>query len=131
MKNYGSYSPPQPYEIGKYAAEKCPSTAARKCSKLFPKKLNESRVRGFKRDYLNHVKSVKRKLADMDGSEDSDPEILKTKKRGRKLLLGDERDNQVKRFVGQKYKIVWQRMDPPSPFINWDQTGLHIVPVLQ
>ena len=35
----------------------------------------------------------------MDGSEDSDPEILKTKKRGRKLLLGDELDNQVKRFV--------------------------------
>ena len=56
-------------------------------------------VRGFKRDYLNHVKSVKRKLADTDGSEDSDPEIMKTQKRGRKLLLGDELDNQVKRFV--------------------------------
>ena len=76
-----------------------PTTAARKFSALFPKKLNERTVRGFKRDYLNHVKSVKRKLADTDGSEDPDPEILKTKKRGRRLLLGDELDNQVKSFV--------------------------------
>ena len=29
----------------------------------------------------------------------TDPEILKTKKRGRRLLLGDELDNQVKSFV--------------------------------
>ena len=56
------YFPQQRYEIGKYAAVNSPTTAARKFSALFPKKLNESTVRGFKRDYLNHVKSVKRKI---------------------------------------------------------------------
>ena len=73
-----AYFPQQRYEIGKYAAENSPTTAARIISVLFPKKLNESTVRGFKKDYRNHIKSVKRKLVDTDGSEDSDPEILKT-----------------------------------------------------
>ena len=47
--NYGAYSPQQRYEIGKYAAENSPTTAARKFSALFPKKLNESSQRFQKR----------------------------------------------------------------------------------
>lgn len=98
--NYGAYSPKQRYEIGKYAAENSPTAAARKFSPLLDRKLNESTVRGFKKDYLSHVKSaVKRKLIDTDSEIHEEPEVLTPKKRGRKLLLGDELDNKVKRFV--------------------------------
>ena len=45
--NYGTYSSQQRFEIGKYTAENSPTTVARKFSALFPKKLNESTVRGF------------------------------------------------------------------------------------
>lgn len=197
-------------ENGKYAAENSPTAAARKFSPLLDKKLNESTVRGFKKDYLSHVKSaVKRKLIDTD-SENLETEVLTPKKRGRKLLLGEELDNNVKRFVSSIRKSgevvntaivkaagrgivlsvdrsllrengghieitrAWalslmNRMElvkrkgttsnkvlrvdnfdhekskfltkiqtrvteygiPPSLIINWDQTGLHVVPVSQ
>lgn len=48
--DYGTYSPKQRYEIGKYAEENSPTAAARKCSPLLDRKLNESTVRGFKKD---------------------------------------------------------------------------------
>lgn len=96
----GQSTPKQRYEIGKYAAENSPTAAARKCSPLLDRTLNESTVRGFKKDYLSHVKSaVKRKLIDTDSEIHEEPEVLTPKKRGRKLLLGDELDNKVKRFV--------------------------------
>ena len=40
--NYGAYSPQQRFEIGKYATENSPTTAARKFSALFQKKLNST-----------------------------------------------------------------------------------------
>lgn len=62
------------------------------------RKLIESTVRGFKKDYLNYVKSaVKRKLIDTDSEMET--EVLTPKKIGRKLLLGDVLDKKVKRFV--------------------------------
>lgn len=65
--NHGTYSPKQRYEISKYAAENNPTAAARKLSPLFERKLNENTVRGFRKDYFNHVKSaVRRKSIDPD-----------------------------------------------------------------
>lgn len=65
---------------------------------MLDRKLNESTARGFKKDYLSHVKSaVKQKLIDTDSEIET--EVLTPKKRGRKLLLRDELDNKVKRFV--------------------------------
>lgn len=67
---------------------------------LLDRKLNESIVRGFKKDYFSYVKFVvKWKLIDIDSEIYEEFEVLILKKRGRKLLFGDELDNKVKWFV--------------------------------
>lgn len=70
----------------------------RKCLFLLDRKWNESIVRGFKKDYFSYVKFVvKWKLIDIDS--EIEIEVLILRKRGRKLLFGDELDNKVIWFV--------------------------------
>ena len=100
---YGSYSPQQRLQIGKYAAENSPSAAVRKFSPSLSRKLNESTVRGFKKDYLKEIGNRKRKLVyeDSTESDETDLEILElpTKKRGRKLMMGEELDTLIQKYI--------------------------------
>lgn len=99
--SYGQYTPKQRFEIGKYAAENGNARAVAKFSPQFSKKLNESTVRGFKQQYVKEVKSAaKRKLIESE-SDSSEMELteLNPKKRGRKVLLGDELDIKVQKLI--------------------------------
>lgn len=98
--SYKNYSPKQRFDIGKYAAENGNSRAVAKFSPLFEKKLSESTVRGFKTHYLKETKSAKRKLIDSEScSSDCEISELVPRKRGRKLLLGEELDNKVQLLI--------------------------------
>ena len=92
---YVSYTPEQRRDIGKYAAEHGNSKAVKKFSEDLNCKISESTVRNIKSAYLKEIHSPKRKL-NLDESEVLE---LTPKKRGRKLMLGDELDENVKKMV--------------------------------
>ena len=98
---YKHYTPNQRYEIGKYAAEHGNANASKKFSAELDIKINESTVRGFKKKYYEQLKSLKkRKLEETDcDSVDNCEAEIRPKKRGRKLLLGDELDSLVQRYI--------------------------------
>ena len=55
---YGTYSPKQRFELGRYATENSPSAAAKKYSPILNRKLNESTCRGFKSAYLSSISKL-------------------------------------------------------------------------
>ena len=80
--------------IGKYACEHGVATATRHCSRELEKPLNESTVRGLKNAYLMEV-GLKRRAREADLTVDK----LNPAKRGHRLLLGEQIDEQVKHYL--------------------------------
>lgn len=69
VENIHHYSPQQRLVIGKYATEHRTSATVKFSSSLLSRKINESTVRGFKKDYLKELCSRKRKLVFDDCTE--------------------------------------------------------------
>ncbi|CAC5387870.1 ABCC1 [Mytilus coruscus] len=99
---YATYSPNQRLEMGKYAAENSPSATVRKFSPLLSRKINKSTVRGFKKEYLKELSIRKLKLTYDDSTErDEVSEIMELtpKKLGQKLMMGEELDDKIQRYI--------------------------------
>ena len=87
---YQRYIPEERAVIARFATEHGVPAAVRRYSK-YPKKINESTIRVFKKAYLEEL-SRKRQ----NGEEDLTVKQLCHKKRGRPLLLGSSLDDAVK-----------------------------------
>ena len=89
---YGVYPSDMRAKIGRYAAEMGVVAAARRFSKELSRPVNESTVRGMKKAYLLQLNQG----ADVNPGPITD---LPQKCRGRPLLLGNEGDERVRKFV--------------------------------
>lgn len=97
--SYHKYTPKERAAIGKFAHENGVQAARRKFRGLLKIDINESTVRLFKKQYKMELKEKRTQQASKltDGREEdclADPTIseLHSKKRGRKVLLGDKCD---------------------------------------
>ena len=87
--SYTKYSAADRAKIGKYACQHGAAAAARHFTGKFKKRLSESTVKSIKKGYIKEL--LKRRRAD-DGEELT---AFPAKKRGRKLLLGNDLDHKV------------------------------------
>ena len=87
------YSPRERAEIGKLACSIGAIAAARRISKKF-EGINESTVHGFKKAYLNELRTKR-----LREEEDLTVEELPLKKRGTPLLLGKKLDEAVQQYI--------------------------------
>ena len=90
---YKKYTPAQRSAIGKYSCLHGAAAAAKHFSKLWGSKICDSTVKSIKKAYLQEMR--KRPRSD-DGEEIA---ALPTKKRGRKLLLGEDLDMKVQIYL--------------------------------
>ena len=91
---YKKYTATQRSEIGKYSYQHGAAAAAQHISKELGLKVSESTVKSIKKAYLKELR--KRPRTD-DGGESIS--ALPVKKRGRKLLLGDDLDQKVQIYL--------------------------------
>ena len=92
--NYKKYTATQRSKIGKYSCQYGAAAAARHFSKKLGSEVSESTVKSIKKAYLEELR--KRPRTD-DGGEPIS--ALPVKKRGRKLLLGDDLDQKVQIYL--------------------------------
>jgi hypothetical protein len=90
---YKKYTPEQRSAIGRYSSQHGAAAAAKHFSRLWESKISESTVKSIKKGYLEELR--KRPRAD-DGEGIV---ALPTKKRGRKLLLGEDLDTKVQIYL--------------------------------
>lgn len=96
---YKFYTPEMRYNIGKHAAEYGNKSATQKFSTP-EKKLSESTVRGMKKKYYEQLNAQKKRKVDDTNFDDSDNEqVLTPKKRGRKVMLGEDLDKLVQQYI--------------------------------
>ena len=100
---YKKYSPTVQAEMGKYACHRGMAAAACFFSRRLEKKVSESTVRSIKSAY---VEGVRQKKADDGG----DITVLRLKKCGRPVLLGQELDTNVLKKVRDVGGIVTARI---------------------
>ena len=86
---YKKYTPAQCSAIGKYSFLHGAAAVAKPFSKLCGSEINDSTVKSIKKAYLEEL----RKRPRSENSEDIT--AIPTKKRGRKLLLGEDLDMKV------------------------------------
>ena len=91
--SYTKYSAVDRAKIGKYACQHGAAAAARHFTRKFKKRVSESTVKSIKQGYIKEL--LKRPRAD-DGEELM---AFPAKKRGRKLLLGDDLDHKVQVYL--------------------------------
>ena len=92
--SYKKYTATQRSEIGKYSCQHGAAATARHFSLKLRSKVSESTVKSIKKAYLEELR--KRPRTD-DGGEPIS--ALPVKKRGRKLLLGDDLDQKVQIYL--------------------------------
>lgn len=90
---YKKYTPSQRFQIGRYSSQHGAAAAARHFSRIYEHEVSESTVKSIKNYYISEVR--KRPRSD-DGEEFAS---LPTKKRGRKLLLGEDLDSKVQLYL--------------------------------
>ena len=91
--SYTKYSATQCSDIARYACQHGAAAAARYFSKKLAKQVSESTVKSIKKAYIEEL----RKRAWTDEGEDVTS--LPRKKRGRKLLLGEDLDSKVQTYL--------------------------------
>ena len=91
---YNKFTAAQRFEIGKYSCQYGAAEAARHFSRKLGSKVRESSVKSIKKAYLEELR--KRPRND-DGEEPIS--VLPVKKRGRKVLLGDDLDQKVQIYL--------------------------------
>lgn len=89
------YSPQDRARIGKYAAYFGVAAASRFYSRKFKSTVSETTVHSIKKDYLKSVAEKRRKTDD----DDAELSSLETKKRGRHVLLGEDIDGKVQKYL--------------------------------
>ena len=91
---YVQFTPEEKARIGKRAAEYGVASTVRHFKRTFSdREVKESSVRTWRNKYLDELSKRKRAGEEMDVNELSD------KKRGRRLMLGEELDKQVQSYV--------------------------------
>ena len=90
---YKKYSPAQRSAIGRYSSRHGAAAAAKHFSKLWGCKISDSTVKSIKKAYLDELR--KRPRSDGGGEITA----LPPKKRGRKLLLGEDLDMKVQIYL--------------------------------
>ena len=90
---YTKYNAAVRPEIGKYACQHGAAAAARHFTRKLKKPVRESSVKSIKKGYIEELR--KRQRTD-DGEEVT---AFPAKKRGRKLLLGDDLDHKVQVYL--------------------------------
>ena len=100
---YNQYTPEERAAIGKYAAENGPTRAAKYFSEKLNIQISEPTARKFKEEYLKKLRELLTKEQSTSGSSTSCPRVevkaLPTKTQGRPLLLGEELDKCVQKYI--------------------------------
>ena len=87
------YSPSVRAEIGKYASQHGVAAAARFYSRKLGRSVSETTTSSLKKAYLQGVREK------MAAEDDGDVRLLPTKKRGRRVLLGEALDAKVQHYL--------------------------------
>ena len=142
---YKKYSPEERFEIGQYASNHGITAAARYFSRRFQRKVRESTVQYIKKDYISNLRQ--KRAASPDDDDEGDQSVLRHKKRGRAHLLLKRMDFVQRRATTAKSKhsiadfsalkksflqdvvaTVTMEEIPAELIMNWDQTGIKLVP---
>ena len=106
---YNKYTPSQRFEIGNYSSQNGAAAAARYLSRKYKCTVSESTVKSIKKDYMKELrKRPRRNNGEVTAS-------LPTKKRGRKLLLGEDLDSKVQLYL----KKIRESEAPFQQGLSW------------
>ena len=92
--SYKKYTATQRFEMGKYCCQHGAAATARHFSRQLRSKVSETTIKSIKKTYLEELRKRPRTG---DGQEQI--LTLPPKKRGRKLLLGDDLDHKVQLYL--------------------------------